>query len=90
MIDRSDYFLYRVFPDGNAEIYGRFRSLSAAKLSAELLMIKELCMILSGDLTRLYFYNEDGTWDHDILTAKGRLDFFDLYQHPESYIDSSK
>ena len=53
-------------------------------------MIKELCMILSGDLTRLYFYNEDGTWDYDILTAKGRLDFFDLYQHPESYIDSSK
>jgi hypothetical protein len=90
MVDRNDYFLYRIDENGDAEIYGRFRSLSEAKLSAKLLMIREFCMILSGDLTKLYFYNDDGTWDYDILTDKGRIEFFEMYQHPEDYIKLHK
>lgn len=90
MIDKNDYFLYRIDEDGNAKIYGRFTGLSAAKLSAKLLMISEFCMILSGDFTKLYFYNNDGTWDYDILTDKGRSEFFELFQHPEDYIKLHK
>jgi hypothetical protein len=90
MIDKNDHFLYRIDADGNAKIYGRFISLSAAKLSAKLLMISEFCMILSGDFTKLYFCNDDGTWDYDILTDKGRVEFFELFQHPEDYIKLHK
>lgn len=90
MIDKNDHFLYRIDENGEAKIYGRFRSLSEAKLSAKLLMISEFCMILSGDLTKLYFYNEDGTWDYDILTDKGRVEFFELFQNPEDYIKLHK
>lgn len=89
MINKNDHFLYRIDADGNAEIYGRFISLSSAKLSAKLLMISEFCMILSGDLTKLYFYDE-GTWDYDLLTDKGRAEFFELYQHPEDYLKIHK
>lgn len=85
-MNKEIFFLYRIFPNGEAKIYGRFRSLSEAKLSAKLLMISEFCMILSGDFTKLYFYNDDGTWDYDILTDKGRVEFFELFQHPEDYI----
>ena len=90
MVDKNDYFLYRISGNGEAEIYGMFRSLSEAKLSATLLMIREFCMILSGNLTKLYFYNDDGTWDYDILTKQSRIEFFTLYQHPEDYIKLHK
>lgn len=90
MIDKNDYFLYRIDENGDAEIYGRFKSLSAAKMSAGLLLINELCMILSGDLTKLYFYNDDGTWDYDVLTDKRRAEFFEMYQHPEDYLKTYK
>ena len=85
MINKSNYYLYRLDENGDGEIYGKFHSLSAAILSAKLLLINEFCMILSGDLTRLYFYNEDGTWDYDILTDKGRIEFFEMYPNPEDY-----
>lgn len=90
MINKNDYFLYRIFYNGDVEIYGQFHSLAAATMSADLLMIKEWCMILSGDLTKLYFFTESGSWEYDILTDKGRLEFFDLFPHPEDYISSKK
>lgn len=90
MVDKNDCFLYRIDENGDAEIFGCFHSLSAAKLSAKLLLISDVCMILTGDFTKLYFYNDDGTWDYDVLTEKGKIEFFELYPHPESYVTSSK
>jgi hypothetical protein len=90
MIDKNDYFLYRISNDGDAEIYGQFHSLAAATMSASLSMIKECCMILSGDLTKLYFFTGNGDWEYDILTDKGRLEFFDTFPHPEDYVSSNK
>lgn len=88
MKDRNNCFLYRIESDGSAEIYGEFTSLSAAKMSAKLLLIRDVCMILTGDLTKLYFYEEDGSWDCDILTDYGRTEFFKEYPHPKDYKNS--
>lgn len=79
------FFLYRLDEFGGAEIYGKFSSLSEAKLSASLLLIKDFCFILTSDMTKMYFYNEDGTWDYDILTDKGKLEFLDCYPNPNDY-----
>lgn len=81
----SSFYLYRITETGDGEIYGKFDSLSLAKMSAHLLCIKEICFILSGDLTKLYFYNEDGSWDYDILTDSGREEFLQIYQNPLDY-----
>lgn len=89
MYDRNDCFLYRIDENGDAEIYGKFKSLSAAKLSAKLLLIRDVSMILTGDLTKLYFCDDSGVWDYDILTDKGRIEFFELYPHPKDYKDTA-
>ena len=78
------FYLYRLDPEGDGSIYGKFKTLSEAKLSAHLLMIKDFCFILTGDITKIYFY-EDGTWDYDLLTAKGRDEFLDIYPNPNDY-----
>ena len=80
-----NYYLYRLNKDGEGEIYGKFISLQMAKLSAELLLIRESCFILQGDLSRLYFYNENGTWDYDLLTSLGKTEFFKVYPNPINY-----
>jgi hypothetical protein len=49
----NEYFLYRIDSEANASIYGKFQTLSMAKMSAELLMIQEMCFILSGDMTKI-------------------------------------
>lgn len=88
MVDRNDCFLYRIDENGNAEIYGKFKSLSAAKLSAKLLLIQDVSMILTSGLTKLYFCDDSGVWDYDILTDEGRVEFFKLYPHPKDYKDT--
>lgn len=82
------YYLYRLFPenDCDAEIFGKFASLSEAKLSAELLMIKYSSFILSGDMTRIYFYDDTNGWDYDLLTDSGRAQFVEMYPDPSKYI----
>lgn len=75
-------YLYRIDENADAKIYGKFQTLSMAKMSADLLMIKDFCFILYGD--KLYFY-ENGEWDYDLLTEKGKLDFLECFQNPEDY-----
>ena len=84
MNDHS-YYLYRITETGEGEIYGKFSSLTQAELSAHLLLIKELCFILSSDFTKIYFYNEDGTWDYDIMTDTGKEEFLQIYPNPLEY-----
>ena len=80
------YYLYRLNKDNaDAEIYGCFNSLSAATLSAKLLLIQEYSFILSEDISKIYFYNADGSWDYDILTNEGKLSFLDIYPNPKDY-----
>lgn len=81
---KDKYYLYRLDTEGDAEIYGAFTSLNMATLSASLLLIRDFCFILSGDLTKIYFYN-NGVWEYDILTEKGRTELFEIYPHPDDY-----
>lgn len=81
----NEYFLYRIDSEANASIYGKFQTLSMAKMSAELLMIQEMCFILSGDMTKIYFYGPKNGWDYDILTKQGVLDFLDCFPNPKDY-----
>lgn len=81
----ENYYLYRVDERGDAKIYAKFPSLQMAQMSASLLLINELSFILSEDVTRIYFYNEDGTWDYDIITPSGKYDFLSIYPDPKSY-----
>lgn len=78
------YYLYRINEDGDADIYACFDSLSAAKLSAKLLMIEEICFILVGDLSKMYFYEKD-SWEYDILTERGKMEFLEFYPDPKEY-----
>lgn len=80
-----DYYLYRIDETGEGDIYGKFHSLSAAAMSAKLLMIEELSFILSGDMNRVYFFNKDRRWDYDLLTERGKLSFLDMYPSPYDY-----
>lgn len=82
------YYLYRLFPekDADAEIFGCFSSLSEATLSAKLLLIQSSSFILSEDLSKIYFYNEDGSWDYDVLSESGKLSFLDMYPNPNEYV----
>lgn len=81
------YYLYRLYKDdADAEIYGCFNSLSAAAMSAKLLLIQDYSFILSEDMSKIYFYNTDGSWDYDILTEDGKLSFLDIYPNPKDYI----
>lgn len=80
----TNFYLYRLDDEGNGEIYGKFPTLMMAKMSADLLLIKDFCFILSGDMSRMYFY-EDGVWDYDLLTSKGVLDFLDCFPNPKYY-----
>lgn len=84
----SDFFyLYRLNSDGDGEIYGKFPSLMMAEMSAGLLLIKESCFILSGDMTKIYFYNhQNNEWEYDILTESGKDQFLDLYPNPSEYV----
>lgn len=84
----NSYYLYRLFPDsdGDAEILGKFSTLSEAKMSANLLMINYSSFILSGDMTKIYFYDDKHGWDYDILTESGRLEFIEMYPDPNKYI----
>lgn len=81
----ENYYLYRVDEHGDAKIYAKFPTLQMAQMSADLLLIKELCFILTDDVTRIYFYNEDDTWDYDIMTPSGKEDFLSIYPDPKSY-----
>ena len=82
----TEYFLYRLSSDGDGEIYGKFNSLSEAKLSASLLLIKDFCFILAGDMSKIYFYeSESDYWEYDLLTDKGKLEFLDCYPDPNGY-----
>jgi hypothetical protein len=83
---KSGYFLYRLDKECDAQIYGKFESLSQAKMSAALLLIRNFCFILSSDFTKIYFYNSDNnTWNYDILTDKGRNELFEIYPDPRQY-----
>ena len=81
----NDFFLYRIDERGDATIYGKFPTLSQAKLSASLLLIKDFCFILTGDMNKIYFYDEKDGWDYDVMTQKGKLDFLDIYPNPKDY-----
>lgn len=81
----NDFFLYRIDEQGDATIYGKFTTLSQAKLSASLLLIKDFCFILTGDMNKIYFYDEKDGWDYDVMTQKGKLDFLDIYPDPKDY-----
>jgi hypothetical protein len=85
-MNAENYYLYRVDGNGDAKIYAKFPSLQMAQISADLLLIKELSFILSEDITRIYFYNEDGTWDYDIITSSGKEDFLKIYPNPKDYV----
>jgi hypothetical protein len=78
------YYLYRIDENADASIYAKFPTLQMAKMSADLLLIKEFCFILSSDFTKLYFY-EDGEWSYDIMTEQGKLDFLDCFPDPKDY-----
>ena len=80
------YYVYRVNKEGDGDIYGRFNTLSEAKLSAQLLMIQDMCFIMPSDISRLYFYEND-VWDYDLLTEFGKLELFKSYPKPDSYIE---
>lgn len=84
MVNDNNFYLYRLDPEGNGEIYGKFPNLMMAKLSADLLLIREFCFILSGDLSRIYFY-ENGAWDYDLLTEKGKSELLDIYPSPYDF-----
>lgn len=79
-----DYYLYRLDENADAAIYGKFPTLQMAKMSAELLLIRDFCFILAGDFSKLYFYVK-GEWDYDTLTEKGRLEFLDCFPDPRDY-----
>lgn len=79
------YFLYRIDENGDADIYGRFESLSAAKMSAKLLMIEEVSFILTEDIKKIYFFDEC-EWDYDLLDDKGRIEFLEIYPNPNEYL----
>lgn len=83
---RDFFYLYRLNRDGDGEIYGKFPSLMMAEMSASLLLIKESCFILSGDMTKIYFYNQNNKWEYDILTESGKDQFLDLYPNPSEYV----
>lgn len=80
------FYLYRLNNDGDGEIYGKFPSLMMAEMSANLLLIKESCFILSGDMTKIYFYNQNSEWEYDILTESGKIEFLEMYPDPSKYI----
>lgn len=81
----NDFFLYRLDENGDATIYGKFPTLSQAKLSANLLLIKDFCFILTGDMNKIYFYDEKDGWGYDVLTQKGKVDFLGIYPNPNDY-----
>lgn len=81
----NNYYLYRVYPGGDAEIYGKFESLAAAMLSAKLLLINSMSFIVNEDLSKIYFYNTDGTWECNLLTEETKAKMFDIYPPPSSY-----
>lgn len=81
----NDFFLYRLDDNGDATIYGKFPTLSQAKLSASLLLIKDFCFILTGDMNKIYFYDEKDGWGYDVLTQKGKVDFLCIYPNPNDY-----
>lgn len=78
------FYLYRIDGNGDASIYGRFPSLSMAKLSAKMSMIQDVCFILSGDMTKIYFYEKE-KWSYDMLTPRGKLDFLECFPDPQKY-----
>ncbi len=79
------FYLYRLDPDGDAKIYANFPTLHMAQMSADLLLIKDSCFILTSDMTKIYFYDYEHGWDYDLLTEKGRLEFLDIYPNPNEY-----
>lgn len=79
------YFLYRIDENAEAEIYAKFPSLQMAKLSASLLMISDICFILSGDMSKIYFYNQQDGWEYDVLTEKVKEEFLEIYPNPKDY-----
>ena len=81
----NDFFLYRLDENGDATIYGKFPTLSQAKLSASLLLIKDFCFILTSDMNKIYFYDEKDGWGYDILTKKGKIGFLGIYPNPNDY-----
>lgn len=81
----NDFFLYRLDENGDATIYGKFPTLSQAKLSASLLLIKDFCFILTSDMNKIYFYDEKDGWGYDVLTQKGKIDFLEIYPNPNEY-----
>ena len=81
----NDFFLYRLDENGDGTIYGKFPTLSQAKLSASLLLIKDFCFILTSDMNKIYFYDEKDGWGYDILTKKGKVDFLVIYPNPNDY-----
>lgn len=80
------YFLYRIDENGDADIYGCFESLSAAKMSAKLLMIEEVSFILTEDIKKIYFFDEC-EWDYDLLDDNGRIEFLEIYPNPNEYLN---
>ena len=81
----NDFFLYRLDENGDATIYGKFPTLSQAKLSASLLLIKDFCFILTSDMNKIQFYDEKDGWGYDVLTQKGKTDFLGIYPNPNDY-----
>lgn len=80
----NNFYLYRLDEQGNGEIYGKFPNLMMAKMSADLLLIKDFCFILPGDMSKMYFY-EKGIWDYDLVTEKGKLDILECFPNPKDY-----
>lgn len=79
------YYLYRITEDGDASIYGQFESLSMAKMSASLLLIKDFCFILDENVSKIYFYDQESGWYCDIFSSDGRVEFLETYPSPKEY-----
>lgn len=78
------YYIYRIDENADTKIYGCFDSLSAAKMSASLSLVKDVVFILTDDISRMYFY-ENGEWVYDLLNDEARLSFLDIYPNPNDY-----
>lgn len=84
-MQENNYYLYRVYDNGEAKIYGKFNSLSAATLSAKLLLINNMSFITNEDLSKVYFYNTDNIWELNALTEEAKKTIFSVYPLPSSY-----
>lgn len=82
-----NYYIYKIDENADAKIISKFPSFNMAAMSADLLLIKDVCFILSEDMSKIYFYSKKDGWDYDVMTKEGQAEFLDIYQNPKDYKD---